>query len=203
MFAVDPPPVVATAPAPKPAEVVIVSRDAHSDILASLDTPLPLAKGRRVEDALLRQAISLTSTLTVVRSATGEMTLRWTYQSYLQRQLCFTSITGQFSCAAAESEELPQKVSGETPLPATPGQDAAPFEVTPGQAATVPAAAAPASPDANPDAAAARAAVVTTLRDQASVLFGDDRRLKFDPMLKAARVGIRRTRVVTGHRASG
>lgn len=88
MFAADAPPVVASASADKPAGVVVVSRDTHSDILASKDTPLPLIKGRRTEDALLRQAISLTSTLTVVRVASGEQTLRWTYQPYLQRQLC-------------------------------------------------------------------------------------------------------------------
>jgi len=187
----DPPPVAAAAPADKPADMVIVRRDMHSDILASRDTPLPLVKGRRREDALLRQVISLTSTLTVVRpvAGAGGDALQWSYQPYLQRQLCFTSITGQFSCAAGESEALSNKASGEAPLAA------APVEVTPGQA--VQAAAVQASPDSNPDAAA-RAAVVAALRDRAAVLFGDDRRLKFDPMLKAAGVSIGRVSIAKG-----
>jgi hypothetical protein len=189
MLAADPPAIAAPAPADKPAQVVVVSRDAHSDILASLDTPLPLVKGRRTEDALLRQAISLTSTLTVVRSAAGDETLRWTYQAYLQRQLCFTSITGRFACATAEAEELTQKASGETPLAPQPDQTA-PVEVTPGQ--TVQAAAAPPPPDANPAAEASRTALVAALRDGSAALFDDDRRLKLDPMLKAASVSVRR-----------
>jgi hypothetical protein len=175
MIAADPPAAVAPADAAKPADVVVVSRDTRSDVLASLDTPLPLIKAGRTEDALLRQAIFLTGALTVVRPAAavgpGEETLRWTYTPYLQRQLCLTSITGQFACAAAESEELVGKAAGETPLAETPGQ-----------AASAP----------NSAAEGARTAVTTALRGRADALFDDDRRLNLDPMLKAAGVSVRR-----------
>ena len=176
MLAADPPAVVVTVPVDKPADVVVVSRDTHSDVLVSADTPLPLIKAGKTEEAILRQAIFLTSTLTVVRPAVGagEDLLRWTYQSYLQRQLCFTSITGQFSCAAAEVEELTEKVVGEAPLAATPGQ---------------------ATPAPNPAAEAARLAVATALNTRAAALFEADRRLKLSPMLKAAGVSIRKTQV--------
>ena len=151
--------------------MVVVSRDTRSDVLAGADTPLPLIKAGRTEDAVLRQAIFLTSTLTVVRRATGasDQTLRWTYQPYLQRQLCFTSITGQFSCPTAELEELTEKAEGETPVVATPGP--------------------------NPAAEDARTAVATALRARADGLFEDDRRLKLSPMLKAAGVSVRRIQV--------
>jgi hypothetical protein len=170
--AADPPPAVAAAPVDKPADVQVVSRDTRSDILASTDTPLPLIKAGRTEDALLRQAIVLTSTLAVVRPAVGEggQALRWTYQPYLQRQLCFTSITGQFSCAAAESEALAETSAGEGPLPAATGQ---------------------AGPASSPAAEAAREAVATALRARAEALFEDDRRLKLVPMLRAAGVRVR------------
>jgi hypothetical protein len=173
MLVADPPPVAAAAAVDKPAEVVIVSRDTRSDILASKDTPLPLIKGRRTEDAVLRQTIFLTSTLTGVRLAlgAGEEVLRWTYAPYLQRQLCFTSITGQFSCAVAEVEALTEKATGETPQAATPAQTA---------------------PVPNPAAEAVRIAVASDLRSRADALFEDDRRLKLTPMLKAAGVSIRR-----------
>jgi hypothetical protein len=183
--AADPPAAVAPAPAQtpadKPADVVVVSRDTQSEVLASRDTPLPLTKARRTEDALLRQAIFLTSTLTVVRPAAdaGEQTLRWSYQPYLQRQLCFTSITGLFSCAGAEVEELTEKAAGEAPLPAATGQ--------PGAAP-------------NPTAEAARLATATALRTRADALFADDRRLKLDPMLKAAGVSVQRAHAAAGHR---
>lgn len=188
MLAADPPPVVVNVPVGKPADVVVVSSDKHSDILASKDTPLPLIKGRRIEDAVLRQTIFLTSTVTVVRPAAeaGEQTLRWKYEPYLQRQLCFTSITGQFSCALAEVEELTDKATGEALLASAPGQAAAPEPI------------ASAPPVLNPAAEAVRADVTAALRDRADVLFEDDRRLKLDPMLKAAGVRIRRARVAAG-----
>jgi hypothetical protein len=170
----DPPAVVAPAPADKPPDVVVVSRDTRSQVLASKDTPLALVKAGRAEDALLRQAIFLTSTLTVVRPAAGASgeTLRWTYAPYLQRQLCLTSITGQFSCAEANVEDLAEKATGETPLAPTPlGQTA---------------------PDPNPAAEGVRVALATALRTRAPALFEDDRRLKIDPLLKAAGVFIRR-----------
>lgn len=175
MLVADPPPAVAAAaPVDKPPQVVVVRRDTRSDVLASRDTPLALTKAHKTEDALLRQAIFLTSTLTVVRPATGpgEEVLRWTYAPYLQRQLCFTSITGLFSCAAAEVDELTEKAAGEAPLAATPGEAAA---------------------GPNPAAEGVRVAVTTALRTKAAALFDDDRRLKLGPMLKAAGVSIRRT----------
>ena len=184
MLAADPPAVVAPAPPDKPADaVVVVRRESRSEVLVSRDTPLPLARAQRTEDAVLRQAIFLTGTLSVERPAAGSggETLRWAYQPYLQRQLCFTSITGLFSCAAAVVEELADKAVGEAPL-AGPA---------PGQAAT---------PGPNPAAEGARAAVIAGLRARAAELFDDDRRRKLDPMLKAARVSVRRDAMVAGVR---
>lgn len=114
----------------------------------------------------------------------GDEVLRWTYQPYLQRQLCFTSMTGLFSCAEADLEDLPEKATGEAPLPATPEQTA-PGQATPAQATPSPAAPAP-----NLAAEAARIGVIDSLRARADALFDDDRRLKLDPMLKAAGVHI-------------
>lgn len=173
MLAAEPPAMAAPATVDKPPDVVVVSRDTRSDVLASADTPLPLVKAGRTEDALLRQAIFLTSALTVVRPAAGagQETLRWSYQPYLQRQLCFTSITGQFSCAAAELQALPAKAEGEAPSPATSDQ---------------------ATPAQSPAAEDARTALVTDLRARAGALFEDDRRLVLSPMLRAAGVRVRR-----------
>jgi len=107
----------------------------------------------------------------------GEDVLRWTYQPYLQRQLCFTSITGLFSCAAAEVEELTEKAAGEAPQAEAPNQ---------------------AAPAPNPAAEAARIAVAAALRTRAASLFDADRRLKLTPMLKAAGVSVGRTAGATG-----
>ena len=180
MLPADPPPVVATATADKPADPVVISRDTRSDVLINTDTPLFLVKGRRREDAVLRQTLFMRNSLTVVRPAAsvGEQVLRWTFEPYLQRQLCFTSITGLFSCAAAEIDQLDGKAEGEAALAATPEQ---------------------VTPDPNPTAEAARIAVAADLRTRAAALFEDDRRLKLSPMLKTAGVSIRRSPV---HRLS-
>jgi hypothetical protein len=177
--AVEPPAVVATAPLGKAAEVVVVSRETRSEVVVARDTPLPLIKAAKTEDALLRQAVFMTSSFSVVRPASGagEEVLRWTHKSYLQRQLCVTSITGLFSCAVAEIEELTEKGEGEAPHSATPGQ---------------------AAPGPNTAAEAARIALVTALRARAAALFDDDRRLKFLPMLRAAGVSLRRPPVSAG-----
>ena len=171
----EPPAVIAAAPVATPPAVVVVSRDTRSDVLESEDTPLPLIKAGKTEEAVLRQAIFLTGALTVVRPAAGadEERVRWTYQPYLQRQLCFTSITGQFSCAAAEVEELADKAEGEAPLAAT--HDQTPISL-------------------DPEAEAARTAVASGLHARANALFEADRRLRLTPMLKAAGVSIRRMR---------
>lgn len=173
MQAADPPPVVETAPVQAPAEFVAVSRETRNDLVVSADTPLPLVKAGRTEDALLRQAIFMTSTLTVTRSIAppGAETLRWSFEPFLQHQLCFTSMAGMFSCTVAEVTALPEKTSGEAPNGPPPAQGAA--------------------PEANPVAEAARAAVMDSLRARGAALFADARRLKIDPMLKAAGVSLR------------
>ena len=107
----------------------------------------------------------------------GEEVVRWTYEPYLQRQLCFTSITGVFSCAAAELEELTEKAAGEAPLAATPDQS---------------------PPGPNLAAEDVRVTVVTALRARTDALFADDRRLKLSPMLKAAGVSVRGVSVSAG-----
>jgi len=163
------PPVAAQ---PAPAGLVVVSREARSDVVIGKDTPLLLVKAAKTENALLRQAIFLTSTLTVLRPSEGQGgdILRWTYQPHLLRQVCFTSITGQFSCAAGVSEDLTDESSGEAPAPPELGAD---------------------SPSIDSGAEAARLTLTARLSARAAALFDEDRRLKVDPMLKAAGVTIR------------
>jgi len=134
----------------------------------------------------------------VLRAAAGagEQTLRWKYEPYLQRQLCFTSITGQFSCAFAEVEGLTENAEGEASLPAPPDQSA-PSQATPSQATP-----SQAPPPPNPAAEAVRTDVIATLRTRADALFEDDRRLKLDPMLKTAGVSVGRPRVTRSGRSS-
>lgn len=170
MQAAPPPAVIEVAPVQAVADFVVVSRDTRNEVVASADLPLTLVKAGRTEQALLRQAVFVTSTLTVTRpTAPGPDTLRWSHDSFLQRQLCLTSMTGQFSCTVAEVVTLPDTAAGTAP---------AVREGEPG--------------DATPAAEAARLALGSILRAKAAALFDGDRRAKFDPMLKAAGVVARR-----------
>jgi hypothetical protein len=159
-----PPPVVQPAAPAKPSEAfVVLSRDDGSEIVTSLDLPLVLVKGGRSEDVLVRRALFITASLTVVRPVTAQDgasdAYRWRYEAFLQRQVCFTSMTGLFACTQAEVEGLPDKATGEARLAA-----AGNFS----------------------EAEAAKLRLTEGLRVRAGALFEADRRANVDPVFKAA-----------------
>ena len=161
MIAADPPP-------PPPAEIV-VSRTDGSELIATADTPMLLVKGSRSESGLARRAVFITTSLTVVRPAEGERgaRYRWNYEGFVQRQMCFNSMTGLFSCTLAEAERVGEAERGEAPL-------------------------AEGEPLAFPLANAARARLAAALRARSTTLFEADRRAKLDPLLRASGVTIAR-----------
>jgi hypothetical protein len=166
--------IVEVAPVQAAPEFFVVSRDSRNTVVTAADRPLPLVKAGRTEEALLRQALFVTATTMITRPPTDGSQpdrFRWTYQGFLQRQLCFTSMTGQFACTVAEVVALPETVTGEASLPPPPPE---------GQPLVV------------AEAQAAQARLDETLRGRAAALFDDDRRAKVDPMLKAAGVSVRR-----------
>lgn len=174
-----PPPVSQPAPPAKPgADFVVLSRDEHNDIVTTQDLPLLLVKAGRSERALVRQALFIVASVTVTRPANPAAaaittdSYRWSYEGYLQRQLCFTSMTGQFSCTVAEIVALPNKETGEAP-------------VLPVQASN---AAGGTDDDPFPAATAAQDRLAARLKARATTLFEEDKRLKVDPILRASGV---------------
>lgn len=161
MIAAETPP-AAVEPAPVP---VTVMRHDATEVVATSDLPLTLAKAGQREQALARRAIFVTSTLTVTRpaGATDGDRYAWTHQAYVQRQVCFTSITGLFACAGAEVEPLPDVERGEAPVT---------------------------QPDDFPLAGAAQRRLAEGLKARASTLFAADRRAKLEPALRAAGVAV-------------
>ncbi|PZQ62550.1 MAG: hypothetical protein DI570_10280 [Phenylobacterium zucineum] len=158
----DIPPTVAPPAAP---EMVTVARREATEVIAASDLPLVLTKAGQREQALVRRAIFVTSAVTVSRPAgaaegDGDR-YGWTHQAYVQRQMCFTSITGLFACAGAEVEALPDVERGEAPVR---------------------------SADDFPLAEAARRRLAEGLKVRAGSLFDADRKTKVQPALKAAGV---------------
>jgi hypothetical protein len=162
LIAADTPPPAVAAPAPEP---LVVSRRDGTEVVASRDVALVLTKRARREDALLRQAVFITASLTVVRqpasaAAAGDR-YRWSYKAFLQRQVCATSMTGLFACTEPEVEKLPEGAEGEAPVETA---------------------------EAYPLAEAARVDLTSTLKARAVMLFETDRRTHIGPLFRAAGV---------------
>ena len=135
-------------------------------MVASSDQPFVLTKGSQREQALVRQAIFVTSQVSVTRPATEGLvteSYRWTHLAFLQRQVCFSSISGLFACTEPVVQTLPDAERGEAPVPL-------------------------AEPDAAPLSDAARRRLADSLRPRATALFEADRRRHVDPIFKAAGV---------------
>ena len=161
MIAAEPP-----LPAPPAPAVVVVSRRESTGMVASSDQPFVLTKGSQREQALVRQAIFVTSQVSVTRPATEGLvteSYRWTHLAFLQRQVCFGSISGLFACTEHVVQTLPDAERGEAPVPL-------------------------AEPDAAPLSDAARRRLADSLRPRATALFEADRRRHVDPIFKAAGV---------------
>ncbi|WP_430418981.1 hypothetical protein [Phenylobacterium sp.] len=157
MIAAEPPPA---------AEAVVVSRRESSEVVVSRDTPLVLTKAGQREQAFVRQAIFVTTSLSLTRPGGEAPALdswRWAHQAFLQRQVCFSSMTGLFACAEASVQPLTDAETGEAPV-------------------------SPVDPEAAPESEAARKRLADGLKPRATALFDADRRQHVEPMLKAAGV---------------
>lgn len=161
MITAEPPAVVQPAQ-----EAVVVRRSESTQIVASSDQPLVLTKGTQREQALVRQAIFITSSLSVTRPVVEGPVMesyRWTHQAFLQRQVCFSSMSGLFACTEPVVQTLPDAERGDAPVPLT-------------------------DPDAAPLSEAARKRLAGDLKPRASALFEADRRRHVEPVFKAAGV---------------
>ena len=166
MIAAEPPAVASPAP-----EAIVVRRSESTQIVASADQPFVLAKGPQREQAMVRQAVFITSQVSVTRPATESVasgglvteSYRWTHQAFLQRQVCFSSISGLFACTEPVVQPLPDVERGDAPVPL-------------------------AEPDTAPLSEAARRRLADTLKPRASALFESDRRRHVEPVFKAAGV---------------
>jgi len=161
MIAAEPPAVVQPAP-----EAIVVRRSESTQIVASSDQLFVLTKGPQREQAMVRQAIFITTSLSLTRPATEGLvteSYRWTHQAFLQRQVCFSSMTGLFACTEPVVQALPDAERGDAPVPLT-------------------------GPDTAPLSEGAQKRLADNLKPRASALFEADRRRHVEPVFKAAGV---------------
>ena len=168
----------AAPPAPTAADdVTVISRSDTTQLVESNDLKLALAKARRDEHALVRRLIFISASLRLTQPAVQagdgppEQTCRWAYRSFLQRQICFTSMTGLLSCTEQEITPLPDETHGDAPVPANspPG----------------------ACSDVFRPAVNARVRLTTQLLSRAKALYAADQQARVDPLFRAAGVSAR------------
>jgi hypothetical protein len=168
MLWADPLPVVAPVGASAAAEVIVSRREANV-VAAAQDVPMVLVKAGRREDAVMRWVVFAATGVTRVRpsgeATSGRDVYRWTHQAFVQRTLCVTSITGQFLCAAPQSETVGDSEVGSAAADAV-------------------------KPEAFVEADAAAERLLARLRGRAGALFETDRKTRLDPLLKAAGVSV-------------
>lgn len=119
VLAQDAPPPAATAPAaPQPPTLQRLAP------VAQKARPLVLAKGGRTENAVVRYQIFLRTIAKpgAVPATPEGVTVSaipcvWTVESYLQRDLCFYSITGLLGCEEGATTPLRAVENGQADLP--------------------------------------------------------------------------------------
>lgn len=174
----------APAPPPSPApppdttvDTVELSRTDNTQVVEAGDLRLVLSKNRREEHAVIRRLIFIAASLRLTQPAAwigdgpAPQTCHWEYKSFLQRQQCFVSMSGDLACTQAEVTPLSDEAHGAAAAPA-----GAPVGFC---------------NDVFRPAANARVRLSALLHDRAAELFGADQKAKVDPQFKAAGLIVR------------
>jgi hypothetical protein len=97
---------------------LVICRSDRTVSVAGLDVPVVLARHGQVEHALIRWQIYITASMWLAQTPpapgldTPAKQFRWGHKSYLQRQICFTSVVGLFACADADTKPLSEDTAG-------------------------------------------------------------------------------------------
>ena len=182
-------------PAAPATDFTVVSRIDNTQTVEAVDLKLLLTKAKREEHAVVRRLLFISATLRLTEPVAADaepaassapapaassaepegpppkQTCRWTYRAFLQRQICFVSMTGLSSCTQPEIIALPDEASGDAPLSDAPQQNVCSDIFRP--------------------AVNARIRLSTSLLSRSKELFAADQQAKVDPQFKAAGVTVR------------
>ena len=192
--AVSQPPAPTAAPRPPAEDFTVVSRIDNTQSVDGADLKLVLTKAKREEHAVVRRLLFIAATLRLTEPPAEEaassappasgaapeaeppagpppkQTCRWTYRAFLQRQICFVSMTGLSSCTQPEIVALPDTAEGDAPISDAPQQQVCNDIFRP--------------------AVNARIRLSSSLLSRSKELFATDQATKVDPQFKAAGVKI-------------
>ena len=192
--AVSQAPLPSAAPRPTADDFTVVSRFDNTQTVDSADLKLVLTKAKREEHAVVRRLLFIAATLRLTEplpppdaasiaapepaassqppeaeaGPAPKQTCRWTYRAFMQRQICFTSMTGLSSCTQPEIIALPDTAEGDAPISDAPQQGTCNDIFRP--------------------AVNARIRLSSALLSRSKDLFAEDQQAKIDPQFKAAGV---------------
>jgi hypothetical protein len=160
---------------------LVVARNNHTTVAASLDLPLSLVKAGRREEMMVRRVLFVNAGVTQVRPAGAPDSgaadhYRWTLAGFLEREYCVRSLTGVLACTTPEVAPLPDKAEGEAPLAAQGDFSRA---------------------------VQAEGLLSSTLAARSDEIFAADRQTEVDPFIKAAGVKIGGAAAKAAPRRSG
>jgi hypothetical protein len=167
-----PPP---TSPPPAAFQPSTVKGASATMTVAASDLRLILTKSRRAESAMVRQQVFLRYDVDrKVPDAADQRAVQcgWRLRTYLQRSICFSSMTGLLSCTDAVTEELPTTETGTADQGLDPAASACDLGFGP--------------------AREARDRVIAALKTDAQARFDEDYALNVKPQLLASGVKITR-----------
>jgi hypothetical protein len=179
------------APRPPAEDFTVVGRIDNTQTVEAADLRLLLTKAKREEHAVVRRLLFIAATLRLtepvaaapveaassappateaVEGAPPKQTCRWTYRAFLQRQICFVSMTGLSSCTQPEIVALPDTAEGDAPISDAPQQAVCNDIFRP--------------------AVNARIRLTTALLSRSKDLFAADQATKVEPQFRSAGVKV-------------
>jgi hypothetical protein len=172
-----------SAAPPAAPDFVVINQIDSTQTVESADLPLLLTKAKRVEHALVRRVLFITATLRLTQPPAPlladaaqsappppKQTCRWTYRAFLQREICFVSMSGLTSCTQPEVISLPDTAEGDAPISDAPQQGVCNDIFRPAMNARIP--------------------MTTALLSRSKALFAADQKTKVDAQFKAAGVRV-------------
>jgi hypothetical protein len=109
-------PLVAELPNPAGVEEAVARSESGATMVWAADRRLVLQSPRTSEAVAVRHQLVMTHKISqsaLAAAEGGRWLCRWEMAAYLQRDICFTSITGMTGCTEATSNPLPFGEKGE------------------------------------------------------------------------------------------
>jgi hypothetical protein len=168
---------------PAAPDFVVINRIDSTQTVQTADLPMLLTKAKRVEQAMVRRVLFISASLRLTEPTAPprpdaaqpeppppKQACRWSYRAFMQREICFVSMSGLTSCTQPEVLSLADVAEGDAPISDAPQQGVCNDIFRP--------------------AVNARISMATSLLSRSKALFAADQKAKVEAQFKAAGVRV-------------